>query len=681
MISLFIGIILLFTQQTDTTKKSFVLHDSLATGKFNTIELGNLDNWNYYPGDDSTWADPELDDSNWYANPLATSDTLWPNIAWQRKTISVDSTFDTKPRILSFNVTGAAVLYINGKLVAQSGVPSATPEGERLRISKRDKRPIVTFNPGEKYVLAVRNSFHSYDVFKFFAATDLPRIKFELNIEDYEGLYESTESESKDLFIGTILWVFFLMVALLHLFMHFRFKEEKGNLWVFIISSLYFFVVTFIVSVMFEDILPTLLVFVIGNYIGEVIILTFTLLPISIGRLLNINIRKVWLILPFATPLFALINHFQEQGSVTASRTATIILVLLILVGIIDSIIQAKKLKRKDVLLIAAPFIGLIVLFLLTPALRVLFGIILNGYLRSAWLFLMAISIPLGLSVYQMKRFFTAHGELESEVKERTSELEKSLNYLKSTQTQLIQAEKMASLGELTAGIAHEIQNPLNFVNNFSELNKEMLEELKEEIEKGDLEEIRAIANDVISNEEKINHHGKRADEIVKGMLAHSRTGKGEKVLTDLNKLADEYLRLSYHGLRAKDKSFNAKFETDFDSALPIVNAIPQDIGRVLLNLINNAFQASATVEKPLVQVATRKTEKGIEISVSDNGPGIPDSIKDKIFQPFFTTKPTGQGTGLGLSLSYDIIKAHGGELTLTTIVNEKTVFYIKLPY
>ena len=548
-----------------------------------------------------------------------------------------------------------------------------------MRISKRDKRPIVAFKPGEKYVLAVRNSFHSYDAFKFFAATDLPRIKFELNIEDYEGLYESTESESEDLFIGTILWVFFLMVALLHLFMHLRFKEEKGNLWVFIISSLYFFVATFTVSILFEDILPTLLVYVIGNYIGEVIILTFTLLPISIGRLLNINIRKVWLILPFATPLFALINHFQEQGSVTASRTAAIILVLLILVGIIDSIIQAKKLKREDVLLITTPFIAITVLFLFPFFMRFVVGVPLSEFMRSANLFLMAISIPLGMSVYQMKRFFTAHGELESEVKERTSELEQSLNHLKSTQTQLIQAEKMASLGELTAGIAHEIQNPLNFVNNFSELNKEMLEELKEEIEKGDLEEIRAIANDVISNEEKISHHGKRADEIVKGMLAHSRTGKGEKVLTDLNKLADEYLRLSYHGLRAKDKSFNADFKTDFDTELPKVNVIPQDIGRVLLNLINNAFQACAHVEKPLVQVSTKRTESGIEITVSDNGPGIPENIKDKIFQPFFTTKPTGQGTGLGLSLSYDIIKAHGGALEMVSSPEKGTIFKITL--
>ena len=264
---------------------------------------------------------------------------------------------------------------------------------------------------------------------------------------------------------------------------------------------------------------------------------------------------------------------------------------------------------------------------------------------------------------------------LEDKVTQRTNELQETISNLKSTQCQLIQLEKTASLGELTAGIAHEIQNPLNFVNNFSEVSNELIEEMKDEFKNGDMEEGFAIADDLKQNLEKITHHGKRADAIVKGMLAHSRSGSGEKVPTDINALADEYLRLSYHGLRARDKSFNADFKTNFDPNLPKVNVIPQDIGRVLLNLINNAFQActepsrsaTAEVEKPLVQVSTRKSDNGIEISVSDNGPGIPEAIKDKIFQPFFTTKPTGQGTGLGLSLSYDIVKAHGGELKVDT--------------
>ncbi|WP_338359268.1 ATP-binding protein [Yeosuana marina] len=269
---------------------------------------------------------------------------------------------------------------------------------------------------------------------------------------------------------------------------------------------------------------------------------------------------------------------------------------------------------------------------------------------------------------------------------------EDTLSELQETQKQLIQAEKMASLGELTAGIAHEIQNPLNFVNNFSEVSKELLEEMMEELANGDTEEVKEIANDIIQNLEKINHHGKRADGIVKGMLQHSRSSSGVKEPTDINALADEYLRLAYHGLRAKDKSFNATLDTDFDKSIDTINIISQDIGRVILNLITNAFyvvdekkKSSTNLTKqisyePTVSVSTKKLKDKVLISVKDNGNGIPQKVRDKIFQPFFTTKPTGQGTGLGLSLSYDIIKAHGGEITLNTKENEGTEFTIVLP-
>ena len=265
--------------------------------------------------------------------------------------------------------------------------------------------------------------------------------------------------------------------------------------------------------------------------------------------------------------------------------------------------------------------------------------------------------------------------------------IEQTLNHLKSTQAQLIQSEKMASLGELTAGIAHEIQNPLNFVNNFSDVNQELLTELKEEADKGNIDEVKVIANDVIANESKINHHGKRADAIVKGMLQHSQKSTGQKEPTDINALCDEYLRLSYHGLRAKDKSFNADFKTDFDESVGKINIVPQDIGRVLLNLFNNAFYAvnqqkskNLISYQPTVSVATKKSGNSVLITVSDNGNGIPENIVDKIFQPFFTTKPTGQGTGLGLSLSYDIIKAHGGDIKVESVEGEGTEFIIQLP-
>jgi len=293
--------------------------------------------------------------------------------------------------------------------------------------------------------------------------------------------------------------------------------------------------------------------------------------------------------------------------------------------------------------------------------------------------------------------------------------IESAYELLRSTQKQLIQSEKMASLGELTAGIAHEIQNPLNFVNNFSEVSIELVDELQGELNMNNPDVAREISNDIKQNLGKIHYHGQRAEGIVKGMLQHSRTSHGEKEPTDINALADEYLRLAYHGLRAKDKSFNADFKTEFDESLPKINVVPQDIGRVLLNLINNAFYAVSQNSqrhseqsrslpagrqesydyKPLVTVSTkilpppplptgqagsRRGQKGIEITVSDNGPGIPDSIKDKIFQPFFTTKPTGQGTGLGLSLSYDIVKAHGGELKIDSAESKGTTFKITIP-
>jgi len=272
---------------------------------------------------------------------------------------------------------------------------------------------------------------------------------------------------------------------------------------------------------------------------------------------------------------------------------------------------------------------------------------------------------------------------------------ENALEELKATQAQLLQREKMASLGELTAGIAHEIQNPLNFINNFSELNKELLTEMSQEIEKENFNEIKSIAKSVVENENKILHHGKRADGIVKGMMQHSRSRSGAKEPTDINALVDEYLRLAYHGFRAKDKSFNATMITDYDEDIGNVNIVPQEIGRVVLNLINNAFYAvsvkrpmtEATAEasyEPTVTVSTRRSggdgRGELEIRVKDNGIGIPKSVLDKIFQPFFTTKPTGQGTGLGLSLGYDIVKAHGGQLNVETKEGAGSEFVIILP-
>ncbi|WP_234734757.1 sensor histidine kinase [Tellurirhabdus bombi] len=277
---------------------------------------------------------------------------------------------------------------------------------------------------------------------------------------------------------------------------------------------------------------------------------------------------------------------------------------------------------------------------------------------------------------------------LEQQVKERTAQLQSSLESLKVTQNQLVQKEKLASLGELTAGIAHEIQNPLNFVNNFSDVTRELFEEMQEELRNGSLDEALLLADDIQQNLQKINHHGQRADSIVKNMLEHSRSSGGEKQLTDLNALVNEYLKLAHHGMRAKSSDVNVKLVTDFASELEPVKVVPQDLGRVLLNLYNNAFYAVLEKQRqadptytPTVTVTTRKMAQFIEIRVTDNGTGIPEGAKQKIFQPFFTTKPTGQGTGLGLSLSYDIVtKGHGGQLEVETTEGEGTQLVIRLP-
>ncbi len=322
--------------------------------------------------------------------------------------------------------------------------------------------------------------------------------------------------------------------------------------------------------------------------------------------------------------------------------------------------------------------------------------VILPPWWRTLWAYAL-YALVFGLVVFSTDRIMRRRIKLKERERSREKELkqakeiEKAYTELKATQSQLIQSEKMASLGELTAGIAHEIQNPLNFVNNFAEVNSELIAEMKEEIAKGNLEEVKSIADNIDENEKKIIFHGKRADGIVKGMLQHSRSSNGMKEPTDINVLADEYLRLAYHGLRAKDKSFNATMKTDFDNTIEKINVLPQDIGRVILNLITNAFYAVTDKKKhltaahasnfePTVTVSTRNLGDKVEIRVKDNGNGIPQRALDKIFQPFFTTKPAGEGTGLGLSMSYDIVtKSHNGEIKVETKEGEGTEFIVVL--
>ncbi len=406
------------------------------------------------------------------------------------------------------------------------------------------------------------------------------------------------------------------------------------------------------------------------------------------------------------TYIFTYLNYCEERTSFQFKLVVVVLCVVLIILGLLPINLinnNAGINSSKDIhtFLILIPITTLLIVFLLPllfryvilkPLSQIFEGVkrVNDGDLTSY--IKLGVNDEIGVLTQNFNRMTISleqySNKMNELVNERTSELNQSLQELKTTQDQLIQSEKLASLGELTAGIAHEIQNPLNFVNNFSEVSIEMLGEMEEELEKGDVKEASAIATDIKQNLEKIRHHGKRADGIVKGMLQHSRNNSGERQLTDLNVLADEYLRLSYHGLRAKDKSFNAALTTHFQENLPKLNIVSQDIGRVLLNLFNNAFYAVQQMQKtagadykPEVSVDTSFTDTFLVIKVKDNGTGIPEAVKDKIMQPFFTTKPTGEGTGLGLSLSYDIVvKGHGGKLDIDSEEGGYSEFLISLP-
>jgi two-component system NtrC family sensor kinase len=683
--------------------------------------------WVFKKGNDVSWAATSLDTKEWKKMPpyklYSTVDASGKAEGWFRLKIKTDSSLSGMPLRLYSMTWGASDVYLNGKLLKSFG--NTGSNGRPFEENNPAQYQSVAFpvEARKEYILAWHYIDYTAPIFQMLRSDNIVADEW-LNITtlDFERIHYGAAIKSR-VYDGILISVT-VVLSLLFWLLAFLTPDEKKLKWIATGSSL---LAMLSISVAFSktEVLPFLPSFIFGMVTGIALILIFLLNPIILAHILNRKISKgirvtlivctLMLISIFLLALLpAIINDAIKlifAFGIIASLTVPFLISLYYLFSSWKNISGAQWAVVIGFLL----SVSALVLYLFASAT----GIIAHNFMIPVLLY--TVSPPLGMLVYVALRFKEMLQEvrlrgrevlqlseekreqaesqqqiLEEEVEKQTADLKQTLSNLKSAQTQLVQAEKMASLGELTAGIAHEIQNPLNFVNNFSDVSIELLDEMETEIDKGDLEEAKAISSDIKQNLEKINFHGKRADAIVKGMLQHSRSSSGKKEPTDINALADEYLRLSYHGLRAKDKSFNANFKTDFDQTIEKIEIVPQDIGRVILNLLTNAFYAvdektrSSELNaithpneyKPTVTVSTKKLTDKIEVRIADNGNGIPKQIIDKIFQPFFTTKPTGKGTGLGLSLSYEIItQGHGGELKVETKEGEGTEFIICLPF
>jgi signal transduction histidine kinase len=669
--------------------------------------------WKFQRGDDTDYAKAGYDDSKWQPiNPsLDVHDLpqLTGGIAWFRLHFFVDSNLFNGQLALGVEQSGASEIYLNGKLIHRFGVfstdlkkvraydPYGGPIGFPVKIDGQQCLAIrYALQPGIRY----SNIFGTHNY----------AIRGTINtVEDASQNYRKpAHLEGLTLFIVSI----FVMLTVIHLSFFLFYRAQKANLY-FSLFALFTMTGMIIGNLIGSNVHWVEYEFYLFNFGADLIFVGLLLMVTALYQLLEQK-RRRWYSTLVALSVLGIIA-FALPNYLGWAIGAVVVMNLINLEITRISFIAVKK-KKRGAWIIAAGCLSCLVSWALffkwghAGAVEAFTNIVFA---------LSFISIPVAVSIYlgadfaftnkllrrkltevddlsqktiaqekEKQQILSSINEtLEKQVTDRTAELNHSLENLKATQKQLIQAEKMASLGELTAGIAHEIQNPLNFVNNFSEVNTELVEELQAARSRLQAERNEAledgIINDIKQNLEKINHHGKRADAIVKGMLQHSRISTGQKELTDINKLADEYLKLAYHGFKAKDRDFNAVpiaigIRTDLDATVGKISIVPQDIGRVLLNLINNAFYAvgeklkaqgsQLTADfKPLVSILTKKLNDKVEIRVKDNGDGIPNAIVDKIFQPFFTTKPTGQGTGLGLSLAYDIIKAHGGEIKVET--------------
>lgn len=683
---------------------------SLSTSDFDSHEqvyLAPLEGWKFHAGSDPGWALEQIVTSEWVSmNPTQLSEDMADASGriegWFRLKFILDESFSGIPLGISRNLWAATDVYINGELIHSFGSTADSYKAFNPTL----KEPIpIDLKVGEQYVLAM----HVVTYETTFTQREI-RLK-PANLQNFINLtgpayqtWVEKDTERSWIYGGICIGISALLFFLFWLLVALNPKQKIFWLIAVLSTIVLLYAISFFYGYFYElsydaEKIRFLVMINMQSFtvlFGLVILEWILLEKISWFLLLIIIILVItsaiahlfsisW---PFGITFTTMLVYlgfmlYQQRQKIKGAKLAVVASIVVPIIAMTVYIYLHKYALdiyyRYDKPIMSLTILGAPLMLMIYISMR--FKEVLKNVEEEA---------KKVLEVTEEKKELLANQNiiLEQQVKERTAELATSLEHLKSTQNQLIQSEKMASLGELTAGIAHEIQNPLNFVNNFSELSAELIEEMNEELEKADYDEVKLIAADVKQNLEKINHHGKRADGIVKGMLQHSRKSTAKKEPTDINKLADEYLRLAYHGLRAKDKSFNATLETHFDERVGTIEVIPQDIGRVILNLITNAFYACNERMKtskdphfkPTVTVTTQRDKEQVMVSLKDNGMGIPKEVVAKIFQPFFTTKPTGQGTGLGLSMSYDIIKAHGGSLQVETEEGSGTNFTIKLP-
>jgi two-component system NtrC family sensor kinase len=667
--------------------------------------------WKFHAGDNKSWAVPAYDDAMWQSIDPSKPISYLPQvreaqIGWFRLRLLIGTSLRGKTVAFAVNQIGASEIYLNGKLIRQYGIVNGSFKYERLYDPRGEPLTIQLGNEPEQ-VLAIRYSYNKQNVYIGYGQD-----AFDIQLSRPANAWANFTDYFDNYVYRSIVFGVFLILSILHLFIYLSYRERKINLY---LSFYTFFQACAFMNAFSGNLYSSnstsifSVIFFISAPLGQIFFL------VTVYNLFN-QPKKLWFkLLLLLCVLIIPLEFFRDYG--TDNRFLDSFGILIYIEVIRVSIIAWRRKQPDALLFLLGQSIALFFFFLFSPIsfFRDQPGVFISievdiAFLTPAVVISILLAREFAHSNFALKQqlaeveklsekslaqelekqqLLASQNEmLERQVEKRTNELSQSLTNLKQTQSQLIQAEKMASLGELTAGIAHEIQNPLNFVNNFSEVNREMISELRDELKGGNVPAALAIADDIEQNEEKISHHGKRADSIVKGMLEHSRSHSGQKEPTDINLMADEFMRLSYHGLRAKDKSFNSEMITHFDPNLPKIGVIQQDIGRVFLNLFNNAFYAvnqkskvAGVAYKPEVTVTTYALNGQVIIKVRDNGNGIPDAIKEKIMQPFFTTKPTGEGTGLGLSLTYDmVVKGHGGSISVDTKEGSYTEFTVSLP-